>query len=129
MIELYFNKILEALSLSFAVSSFNVSKLRIAADEGFLRVKCTLSNDDVLEFAEYVKIIHAKSEITSYSYHWQRADGMLVKRWDNVPHHPELDGFPNHWHKADGKVEPSPPMSFQQVLFEIQTILRTRDAK
>ena len=129
MIELYFNKIFETLSLSFIISSFIVSRIRMTDDEGFIRVKCILSNADVLEFAEYVKIIHNQPQLTSYSYHWQRADGILVKRWDNVHHHPELDGFPHHWHKADGTVESSPPMSFQQVLFEIQTILRTPDGK
>lgn len=127
MIEFYFNKIFETLSLSFVVSSFTVSRLRMTVDEGFIRVKCTLTNGDVLEFAEYVKIIHNQPELTSYSYHWQRADGMLVKRWDNVPHHPELAAFPDHIHQTDGKVEPSLPIRFQQVLFEIQTILKTLD--
>lgn len=123
MIEAYFNGIFETISLSFAISSFNVIKLRIAEDEGFIRVRCSLMNGDILEFAEYMTIFQREPKILSYSYHWQTSDGTLVKRWDNVPHHPELNSFPDHLHQP-GSVESSPPMNFQKVLSEIENNLR-----
>jgi len=33
---------------------------------------------------------------TKYRYHWQTGSGKLIKRWDNAPHHPEIDTFPDH---------------------------------
>ncbi|MGH7597630.1 MAG: toxin-antitoxin system TumE family protein [bacterium] len=125
MIETYFNKIFETLSLSFAISSFNVSKLRIAEDDGFIRVRCSLINGDTLEFAEYVKISGGEIKIESYSYHWQSSDGTLVKRWDNVPHHPEFSSFPYHLHQPEGSVVSSPLMNFSQVLLEIENTVKT----
>jgi hypothetical protein len=57
-----------------------------------------------------------------YSYHYQRADGTLVVRYDNAPHHPELPGFPNHKHTPT-EVEPAEPPDLSEVLKEIDTYL------
>lgn len=32
----------------------------------------------------------------SYAYHYQRADGTFVFRYDNTAHFPELENFPHH---------------------------------
>lgn len=127
MIEIYVNEILQHLSLSFAVSSFKVKKLRIVEDEGFMRVRCNLNNGDILEFAEYVKILQGEPKIQTYRYHGQKSDGTLVKRWDNVPHHPEIASFPNHLHQSDGKVEPSPSVNFSQVLSEMEKSIKASE--
>ena len=31
-----------------------------------------------------------------YNYHYQRADGTQIFRYDNAPHYPDLPGFPEH---------------------------------
>ncbi len=36
-----------------------------------------------------------------YSFHWQRSDGSLIRRWDNAPHHSEIASFPHHVHEGD----------------------------
>lgn len=33
-----------------------------------------------------------------YAYHYQRADGILIFRYDNEPHWPNLPSFPHHKH-------------------------------
>ena len=35
-----------------------------------------------------------------YSYHWQTEDGEVI-RFDNAPHHRNLETFPDHKHKND----------------------------
>ncbi len=35
-----------------------------------------------------------------YSYHWQKEDGEFI-RFDNAPHHRQLETFPDHKHKND----------------------------
>jgi hypothetical protein len=41
----------------------------------------------------------------------------LIKRWDNTPHFPDLDGFPHHVHDGKtGEVHPSTPMNLFRVL-------------
>ncbi len=53
-----------------------------------------------------------------YAYHYQQADGTLVFRYDNAPHHPDLPGFPEHKHEGD-RVLASPAPDLGQVLKEI----------
>lgn len=43
-----------------------------------------------------------------YSFHWQDAQGCLMKRWGNAPHHPRLDNAPHHVHVNQGQVESMP---------------------
>ena len=47
----------------------------IGDEDGYIRVKCTLPNDDILEFAEYIQVLKNKILIETYSFHWQTADG------------------------------------------------------
>jgi len=63
-----------------------------------------------------------------YSYHYQRADGTLVVRYDNAPHHPELPGFPNHKHTPAG-IEPAEPPDLSEVLNEIDTYLYPAESR
>jgi hypothetical protein len=52
-----------------------------------------------------------------YNYHYQRADGKQVFRYDNAPHYPDLPGFPEHKHEG-GEVLSAPAPDLSQVLRE-----------
>ena len=54
----------------------------------------------------------------NYSFHWQTADGTLLCRWDNAPHHHHLVSYPHHLHRDDQVLE-SRPLSLMDVLDEI----------
>jgi len=85
--------------------------------EGYLRVRATLTNNDVFEAFEFVALIGGSISVLTYRLHWQTADGQLKYRWDNATHHREIATFPHHVHvQADGVVQPSEPMSIQKVL-------------
>lgn len=120
MIEDYFDGLLQELIISHAVSSFNVLKQVTGDEEGFIRIKCTLNDSAILEFAEYVTARRNRIHIETYSYHWQSADGQLIKRWDNVPHHKEVKTFPRHIHLTDDKVVSSPVVDIRKVLADIE---------
>lgn len=57
-----------------------------------------------------------------YAYHYQQADGTLILRYDNVPHHPEVETYPHHKHVGDKVVATQPP-DLSEVLHEIDGIL------
>jgi hypothetical protein len=59
---------------------------------------------------------------TDYAYHYQRADGTLVFRHDNAPHHPEVSTFPDHIH-IEGRVEAAEPPDLTEVLRRIDELL------
>lgn len=118
MIAEYFDSIRQVLILDEVVDSFQIIREMSGHNDGFIRVKCRLSDGSVLEFAEYAQIVSGRISRKTYSYHWQTRKGALLKRWDNAPHHPEIATFPDHLHKGDTILE-SKPMTLALVLTHI----------
>lgn len=126
MIDDYFKVIIESLIVSHSVSSFKILRKEVSEEDGYIRVKCNLSNGDFLEFAEYIVVHKDKLRLETYSYHWQGKEGRLIKRWDNVAHHKEIKTFPYHIHLADGSVIESVNIALKKILSEIgKTIIVT----
>jgi hypothetical protein len=120
MVEDYFDGLIQELFISRAISSFKVLRREAGEDDGYIRIKCKLPNDDILEFAEYIQIQKNRIYIETYSFHWQNMKGQLIKRWDNVTHHIGLDTFPHHIHLPTGEVSCSAPVTLKRVLKEIE---------
>jgi hypothetical protein len=89
------------LIISDIIYSFNVINENIIENVGFYRTRIKLINGDCLEIFERFEIINECLCVNKYSFHWQTAQGKLIKRWDNAPHHPELATFPHHVHLSD----------------------------
>ena len=53
-----------------------------------------------------------------YRYHYSHADGRLIFRYDNAPHHVEVKTFPHHKHVLTGTLESSEKL-LNQVMEEI----------
>lgn len=95
----YLENIKSRLIASNAIAAFTIVEELDLGDRGYLRVRVTLSNDDFLEVAEYFKITNNVVTTTRYRYQWMDCDrAKLRKRWDNVPHFPNLPNFPHHIH-------------------------------
>jgi hypothetical protein len=61
-----------------------------------------------------------------YSYHYQKSDTSLTFRYDNAPHHPEVETFPHHKHVgSDENVIAAQPPDLSDVLNEIDKIIYT----
>lgn len=123
MLENYLDSIIHDLVVNHVVSSFKVLKREIGEEDAYIRIKCNLSNGDILEFAEYIRVIKKMIRLETYSFHWQSADGKLVKRWDNVKHHKDVGTYPYHLHLPDDTVNDSEPMNLKKVLGEIGKVL------
>ncbi|MCF8128560.1 MAG: DUF6516 family protein, partial [Deltaproteobacteria bacterium] len=55
--------------------------------------------------------------ITIYRFHWQDRNGVLVKRWDNAPHHPQLETHPHHVHVGkEDHIMPSDYVSAKETI-------------
>lgn len=61
-------------------------------------------------------------QCTYYKYHHQHADGTLIFRYDNAPHHPHLSTFPHHKHTGSAVASATRP-DLSQVLREIDTFI------
>ena len=120
-VEEHFNRLEALLITSPAVKSFQVIRKEITPADGKIRVKVQLVKGELLEFFEYVVEEEDEVLVRKYSYHWQSADGKLIKRWDNVYHYPTLPNAPHHLHRSNGVVVPVDEVpSLGSVLREIE---------
>ena len=62
------------------------------------RVRVTLLDGSLIHCVEQARGLAGRVHTEKYSFHWQTAEGALICRWDNAPHHRELPGFPHHLH-------------------------------
>jgi hypothetical protein len=95
---------------------------RLGAIEGRLR----FYDDSLLEFTETIIEQGVVLVKTDYAYHYQRADGSLIFRYDNAPHHREISTFPDHVH-SEGRVEAAEPPDLSDVLHRIDERLYPAD--
>jgi len=115
----YFDRV-----LSTALGSPHVKRVEQVRHEhdatgrlGFMRYRLTLINDDLLELTERVAVQAGEIVVTKYRHHWQNQEGILIKRLDNAPHHPQVASFPHHLHDgSEDNVVAHPPVDALQVL-------------
>ena len=92
----------------------DISFDEISEEECYICGSLTLRGGFQLYIAEYVvtepKIIRLK-----YRFHFQTAKGKMLVRWDNAPHHPEVESHPDHLHVGQ-KVRTNYPIDIPQVL-------------
>ena len=97
---------------------------RKALVEGRLR----FWDGSLLKFVEVLEQRGAVLGKLEYVYHYQDGQAQLVFRYDNSPHHPEIDTFPHHKHvmTSDGKeelIEPAVAPTIRAVLQEVEQTL------
>ena len=89
----------------------------------FLRVNVYFIDNSLLHFRElFVGREHPIKK--TYTYHYQRADGTIVFRYDNAPHFPELPTAPHHKHLGENNVIAANAPDLQSVLKEIEALIK-----
>jgi len=59
----------------------------------FVNGKIVFNDSTILEFTESIT-----PDRLRYRYQYMESNGILIFRYDNVPHHPKLYTFPHHKH-------------------------------
>ncbi|HSM80791.1 MAG TPA: DUF6516 family protein [Nodosilinea sp.] len=95
----YIEDIKTELIASPIINEFSIIEARDLGDRGYFRARATLANGDFLEIAEYFFIVDGQPQPERYRYQWMDStQAILRRRWDNVPHFPNLSNFPHHVH-------------------------------
>ncbi len=104
MIEEYLKEIDELISASPEVIDVEVIRRSVWDTElekvVLYRYRLKMSDGSLLELTERLVEEKGTLSIKKYRHHWQSPDGQVIKRWDNAPHHPEIDAFPHHLHNG-----------------------------
>lgn len=118
----YFRQFQETTLAVPHVIQSNLAFDEISESECYIRGALTLIWGFQLHVAEYT-ITEPDIQRLKYRYHLQTMQNEFVCRWDNAPHHPEVETHLHHWHLAQGAVESSPAMNIEQILVAILPFL------
>ena len=83
--------------------------------EGLLKGTIQFSDGSKLYVMKYIFIEKNKLISNTYRFHWESIKEVLIKRWDNAPHHRDIKTYPYHLHDSNSLKE-SEPMSFLKVI-------------
>ena len=93
----------------------------LSATRGNLRIRLRFSDKALVEISEAFVLVSKELLWLSYRYHYQDALGVLVFRYDNAPHHPEIVTHPDHKHQGEQILASGHP-SIEQLLEEVRIV-------
>lgn len=126
MIEEYFQSILDLLASLPFVETSDVNLDKRGELIGFVRGEVGFQDGSSLLFFRELVDMSLPVQKVMYAYHYQKADGSLIFRYDNTAHHRSVATFPHHKHGAKDLVTGSSAPTLEQVLREIEYLLTER---
>jgi len=112
---------------SSIVLSSNIEKYFSPGEETvYLKGRLIIIDSSILEIALFVTEFRKTLSIDKYRLHYMNSAGQVLFRYDNAPHHPDIDTHPHHKHTS-AKIGASNVPSMQDILNEISSIIVGRD--
>ncbi|MCA9944885.1 MAG: hypothetical protein KC449_15475, partial [Anaerolineales bacterium] len=111
MIEDYYQTLLETIAASPLVRSSEVVLDKRTSQVGLVRGDLYFANDSRLHFRELVEFRVDAVTRHMYSFHYQDSEEIMVFRYDDTEHYPDLPNFPHHKHVGSSQevVSAQPP--------------------
>jgi hypothetical protein len=110
-------EIIKSLKNSPIISQFEIIDFKTFKTGFYIKIKAIVIDKSELFIREYSDDMER-----NYSFHWQDTEGNLKYRWDNSPHHKEINTYPNHKH-IKNKIEPSGEITIDDILPVIKKII------
>ena len=93
----------------------------LAANRANLRIRVRFQTGHLLELNEAAIVEAGHIRHLGYRYHFQDQENRLLFRYDNTPHFPDLNSFPDHKH-LQNKVSPVEKPSILKVIEEARLL-------
>ena len=123
MIQQFVEDIEKTIASSSIVLSSNIQKYFCPALETvYIKGHLLIIDSSILEISIFAVQFRNTISIDKYRLHYMNSAGQMLFRYDNAPHHPEIDTHPHHKHTPD-KITPSSMPSLQYILNEISAII------
>lgn len=102
------------------IEDFQLTLTTIGA---ILQAHLRFYDDSTLDIVEEIEKVGLRDvKRLTYKFHYQRADGTLIFRYDDAPHHRQLPLFPYHKHIGHSVIDAEPP-DLADVLHEIDGLI------
>jgi hypothetical protein len=116
-------RILKFAEKSSIVENFSVLDFRRGTEFYYVKMELLFKDGSHIYMREYL----SPSE-RHYSFHWQLSEDKSL-RWDNSPHYPSLETYPNHLHVGERTLvshcsDPVKILSWIETLIKRQINLR-----
>ena len=123
MIQKFVSEIETTIGSSSIVLSSNIQKYFGPGEETvYLKGQLTIIDSSTLEIAIFATESRGTLTVDKYRLHYMNGAGQMLFRYDNSPHHPEIDSHPHHKH-TPAKISPSNMPSIKDILNEISAII------
>lgn len=120
MIDSYFEFVERLINRFLMVSNFTVNKRKLSENFGIIQGQLFIG-ENVLDFLEVVQINDLGDAVKiKYKYHFRDLKNVLIFRYDNVPHFPDMDTFPHHKHIKGAVLKSNEPKLYD-IMKEIET--------
>jgi len=120
----YFRYANEILALARMIKSQDIHTEKRTATEGFLRGDVLFKDGSRLHFRELVTT-DPSVQLISYTYHYMRANGTPIFRYDDSDHYLHITTAPHHKHIGKSKVIEASIPNLESVLKEIEGLIKT----
>ena len=121
MIESYFAQVEQVLQAFPSIRSYTLKKKVYNSKQGYIGGSIIFENRHRLDFVQ-VKDLETTGKI-KYRYQYMDENQAMVFRYDNAPHHKEIQTSPHHKHTLSD-VEKSVEPTLHDVLLEIARLQR-----
>ena len=123
MIQRFVEDIEKTIASSSIVLSSNIQKyFGPALETVYLKGHLLIIDSSILEIGIFATKSRNTLSIDKYRLHYMNSTAQMLFRYDNAPHHPEIDSYPHHKHTPD-KIMPSSMPSLKDILNEISAII------
>lgn len=117
----YLRQVLNTLDSNPIIVSYNVEFDVKSSTLILLHGTILFKDGSTLEFLELVKETDKGLERLKYRFQYTKGN-KLIFRYDNAPHHREIETFPHHKHVGN-KVLPSKEKNLLEVLKEVENTI------
>ena len=123
MIHKFVENIEKSIASSSIILSSSIQKhFGPELDTVYFKGYLLIIDSSILEIAIFATRSNDTIAIDKYRFHYRDSAGEMLFRYDNAPHHPEIDTYPHHKHTSDGVVPATMP-SIKDILNEISAII------
>ena len=123
MIRKFLSEIEKSINSSSIVLSSNIQKYFGPGEEtAYLKGHITIIDSSILEIAIFAIESRGSLSIDKYRLHYMNNSGQMLFRYDNSPHHREIETHPHHKHTLD-KIISSKMPTIEDILNEISATI------